>query len=87
MADLSFNEEPSSFQSYARETQKSSFLIGLVMRLGLAKDEKSAKFILGIVALVLFACAILFWFLNSPDTKATPTSEVLRQASQQQFLP
>ena len=86
MADVSFNEEQ-SFAPDRNRIENQSFFIRILLKSRLVGDEKSAKLILGIVALILFSLAILLWFLNSSETKATPTSEVLRQASQQQFLP
>lgn len=86
MSDISFNEEKSFIQEQNR-SGKQSFLTRLVLKFGIARDEKGAKFILGIFALVLFSIALLFWFLGGPDTDATPSSEVLRQAREQQMLP
>ena len=56
MADLQFNEE----QQYARPTptRKPSFMTGLVMRSGLAKDEAGAQRVL-LIVLVLVILAII----------------------------
>lgn len=86
MPDISFNEEQ-SFIPDRNRVENRSFLIRLVLKSRLVGDEKGAKLILGIIAAVLFAFAVLLWFLNDSETKATSPSEVLKQAGQRQFLP
>lgn len=86
MSELSFNEEQPFVQGRSI-AGKQSFLAGLILKIGIANDEKNAKLILSILALVLFGIALLFWFLRSSETGTTPSSEVLRQAGQQQTLP
>ncbi len=86
MTDLSFNEEESL--SYGRGgVRKPSFMAGLIIRLGIARDERRAAVVLGILAIVLIAVALFLGFLNRPATMATPSSEILRQARLPQHLP
>lgn len=69
MADLQFNEE--QFTVPNAVVRKPSFLAGLVMRLGLARDESSAQKVL-LIALVVIVFAIIAINLFSGGSSAPP---------------
>jgi hypothetical protein len=84
MAELLFNEEG----SYGRgDSQKPSFITGLIIKIGIAKDERGATIILGALSLILIALALFFWFSRGQNTTATPSSETLKWAKTPQTLP
>lgn len=84
MAELSFNEDV----SYGRGgSQKPSFITGLIIKIGIAKDERGATIILGAVSVVLIILALFFWFSRGQNTSATPSSETIEWAKTPQTLP
>lgn len=87
MSDLSFNEDPSLIPERNDGAKSASFITGLVLKYGLARNERGATILLGSVAVVLIFIAILLWFVNQPSTNSIPSSELLRQAQQPQYLP
>lgn len=87
MSDLSFNEDSSLSPDRRGSPASTSFITGLVLKSGLARDERGATILLGSAAVVLIFIAILLWFANQPDTNTVPSSVLLRQAQQPQYLP
>jgi hypothetical protein len=64
MSDVSFNEESEVVQTpmSAPSTSKKG-LYGLVIKMGLAKDEKQASGVLLVIALIAVAIAVIYPFL------------------------
>lgn len=85
MADIQFEEDQNMRPTQTE--QKPSFITGLVLKLGLAKDEKNATVVLGIFAAGLIILAILIWFVNSPSTHTTTQEQLMKDAQKPQHLP
>ncbi len=71
MADVQFTEE----QTYVRTTQVTKLppLVGLVVRIGLAKDRRGAEYVLiGILVLALIATVCIWAFSGSDIDEDVP---------------
>ncbi len=77
MVDVQFEENNQMFSRQNVTQKKLSGIIALFVRKKLAKDEKQAKFILVIIAVVCFVISIYF-FINSSSgpeiSKINPTT-------------
>lgn len=70
-------------QQKFRTVQKKGGLTGLFIKMGLAKDEKSAQMVMLIVAVVAVAIALFFMFSGGGTGQATPAEEIEIEASLQ----
>ena len=67
MTGVEFNDRDINSKSEFRardgkDGKRPGFLVRLVMKLGLAKDESAANSVLLIVAIIIFAISLYFWF-------------------------
>ncbi len=68
MADISFNEPK---YSSATRTKGPTGLMGLAIRSGLARDERSAQIVLLVVAALFFAAAIGVYLMQNTSDAGT----------------
>ena len=64
-------DEPSFSMKRTSSPSQQSFLIRTVIKTGLAKTKAGAKNVLLIIALILFACAVWYYYTNN----IAPTDE------------
>jgi hypothetical protein len=76
MSEVTFQEEQGFPASHPTSPQKSTGLIGLVLKTGLAKTEKEANVILIIIAVCALA-ATVFVLMSGPRSSG-PTPEDLQ---------
>lgn len=68
-------------QQGVRTVQKKGGLTGLFIKMGLAKDEKSAQMVMLIVAVVAVAIALFFMFGGGGVGEPTPAEQAELEAS------
>lgn len=74
MADISFQEEDQMLAPRAVAPKQAGGLIGLVIKLGLAKDEKGANMVLIIVGVIAAVAAVSIFMLGGPSTPPQPVN-------------
>lgn len=74
MADISFQEEDQTLAPRIAPVQKQGGLIGLVIKTGLAKDEKGANTVLIIVGVIAAVSAVAIFMLGGPNTPPEPVN-------------
>ncbi|MDB4992282.1 MAG: hypothetical protein JWL75_527 [Parcubacteria group bacterium] len=71
MANVSFNEEPNYRYASTKKVQAKSSISGFLIRNNIAKDERSAQYVLLGIAVVAIIIAI-FILTHSTNTAGTP---------------
>jgi len=82
MSDVSFNEEPEVTRRYASSSQKQGGIAGLVIRMGLAKNESQANVVMISIAVVAIVIMIFIWMPHGskPKPTAVPVTNPVQQA-------
>jgi len=81
MSNVEFNEQDFGAPTRRQFDQgpRQSWLVSLVMKLGLAKDEKSANMVLLIVAVLFIILAFVVPKLFGPETATTNSNNSNQQ--------
>ena len=58
MADVQFEEQNDSYYSQRAQAQKQTVLTGLVIKLGLAKDQKGANVVFAVITVLSLVLAV-----------------------------
>lgn len=71
MSDVTFNEEQTLTHRYAPTSSKKGGVIGLVMRLGLAKTEGQANMVMVAIIIVAVVIMAIIW-MSHGSKKSSP---------------
>ena len=76
MSDIQFNEDQN--YSYTRYQQRTSGFVSLIIKLGLAKDEKDANKVIVIIGIIAITITIgVFMFGGGGNKNKAPTDNIL----------